>query len=241
MRKRSVLNGFTTITAACLFVACGDDPSPVKPSPLSTSPFAGIEVVGPDSLGAGQSAQFVANIRLVDGTTKSATGMPNLRWRSSNLSVMSVSNSGLVTAANLSGLSGLDEALITAEIAPEGAVQGTRKVVLTQVTNGLYTLSVSAQSVTAGSPLTVTWAVPGGGSPSDWIAIYKVGSSHFAYGDIWWSYTQGSSAGTFTIPAPGQPGLYEFRYFVDDGFEMTAKSSVIEVTPAIIAGRRPTP
>ncbi len=100
--------------------------SPVKPSQLSPSEFAGIEVSGPDGLRAGQSAQFVANIRQADGTTKSATSMPNLRWRSSDTSVMSVSNSGVVTAAP----SGLGEAVITADITPLGTVQGTRKVVI---------------------------------------------------------------------------------------------------------------
>jgi hypothetical protein len=119
-----------TIAAVGLFVACGDDPSPVKPSPLNPSPAASIEVIGPDSLGAGQSAQFVANIRQVDGTTKSATSMPNLKWTSSNPSVMFVSSSGVVTVAD----PGFDpiggEATITAEITPSGAAQGTRKVVI---------------------------------------------------------------------------------------------------------------
>jgi hypothetical protein len=84
MRKRTVLYRSLMIVAVGLFVACGDDPSPVKPSPLSPSPFASIQVMGPDSVASGQSAQFVANIRQADGTTKSATSMPNLGWFSSN-------------------------------------------------------------------------------------------------------------------------------------------------------------
>ena len=120
MRKRSVLYGLLTITAVCLSVACGDDP-------LTTpSQIARIEVVGPDSLRAGQSAQFVAHIRQPDGTTKSATSMPNLRWRSSNPSVMSVSKSGVVTAIP----SGIGEAVITAELTSLVPSEGTRKVVI---------------------------------------------------------------------------------------------------------------
>ena len=124
MRKHSVLHGSLTIAAVSLLVACGSDPSPVRPSPPSPSEFAAIEVIGPDSLRAGQSAQFVANIRQADGTTKSATSMPNLRWTSSNWEVMSVSNSGVVTATS----SGFGEAMITAEITPTGAVHGSRRV-----------------------------------------------------------------------------------------------------------------
>jgi hypothetical protein len=163
MRKRSVLYVCVTIAAVGLLAACRD-PAPVKPSPLSQSEFVGIEVTGPDSLGAGQSAQFVANIRQVDGTTKSATNMPNLRWRSSNTSVMSVSDSGVVTATQ----SAVGEALITADITPLGAVQGTRKVVIRPKAVVTVALEVTQQdtseqvsyvvklSESAGVPATVT-------------------------------------------------------------------------------------
>ena len=44
-----------------------------QPNPAQCAPFAAIQVVGPDSVAAGQSVQFVATIRQADGTTKSAT------------------------------------------------------------------------------------------------------------------------------------------------------------------------
>ena len=121
MRNRSVFYVVLTMAAAGLLAACGDDPSPVQPSKPSLPQSTAIEVVGPDSLFSGQSAQFVANIRLTDGTTKSATAMPNLRWRSSNPAVMSVSNSGMVTAASW----GPGEAVITAEMTSSGVVLRT--------------------------------------------------------------------------------------------------------------------
>jgi len=168
MRRPAVLYGSLALAAICFVVACGDDPSTVKPSPLNPSPAASIEVIGPDSLGASESAQFVARIRQVDGTTKSATSMPNLRWSSSNPSVMFVSNSGVVTVAD----PGLDpvvgEAMITAEITPPGAVQGTRKVVIRpkavitatleagpQATPGQYVFTLKFTE-SAGVPATVT-------------------------------------------------------------------------------------
>ena len=126
MRKHSVLHGSLTIAAVSLLVACGSDPSPLSPSLPSPSEFAGIEVIGPDSLRSGQSAQFVANIRQADGTTKSVTSMPNLRWHSSNPSVISIGSSGVATATPFE----VGEAVITADITPQGTVQGTRKVVI---------------------------------------------------------------------------------------------------------------
>ena len=161
MRRRAVLYGSLAI-AVGLFVACGDDPSPVKPSQLSPSPFASIEVIGPDLVFGGHSAQFVANIRQADGTTKSATSMPGLRWRSSNPSVMSVNSSGVVTASG----SESGEAMISAEFTTPGALQGTRKVlirpavtaaleVVPQGTPGQYVFSLKLTE-SAGVPATVT-------------------------------------------------------------------------------------
>ena len=138
MRKRSVLYGVLTITAVCLSVACGDDP------PTTPTQIARIQVIGPDSIRAGQSAQLVANIRQADGTTKSATSMPNLSWRSSNPSVISVSNSGMVTATP----SGFGEAVITAEMTSLFPFEGTRKVVIVPKSVVTGTLEVTQSRTT---------------------------------------------------------------------------------------------
>ena len=227
MRRRAVFNSSCAIAIACLFVACSED-APNKPSPVSASPIASIQVIGPDSIYRGESVQFVASIRQSDGTTKSATSLPNLRWTSSDTSVLLVNNSGVARVTD--GMEGLGEAVITASITDQANVQGSRAISVQPPRPSPYALSVSAQSVTAGSSLSVSWVAPVGSSPYDWIAIYKVGASSIDYDDIWWDYTKGAPTGTFTIRAPSEPGLYEFRYFLDDGFEMVAKSSLIEVT-----------
>jgi hypothetical protein len=228
MQTRAVLFGSLTLAAVGLFVACGDDPSPVKPSPISASPIASVQVIGPDSIYRGESVQFVASIRRSDGTTKSATSLPNLRWASSDMSVLLVNSSGVVRVTD--GMEGLGEAAITASFTDLANVQGSRVISVQPPRPSPYVLSVSADRVTVGSPLSVSWVAPHGRSPSDWISIYKTGSRNEAYDDIWWDYTQGATTGTFSIRAPTAPGLYEFRYFLDDCFEMVAKSSLIEVT-----------
>ncbi len=227
MRGRALLNSSLVIATACVFVACSEEP-PTKPSPISSSPIASVQVIGPDSIYRGESVQFVASIRQSDGTTKSATSMPNLRWASSDTSLLLVNSSGVVRVTD--GMEGLGEAVITASFTDLANVQGSRVISVQPPRPSPYTLSVSAERVTAGSPLSVSWVAPLGQSPFDWISIYKPGSRNEAYGDIWWDYTQGATTGTFTIRAPAEPGLYEFRYFLDDGFEMVAKSSLIEVT-----------
>jgi hypothetical protein len=119
------------LAAIGLVVACGDDPSPVKPSPLTPSPFAAIQVMGPDSIGTGETAQFVASLRQADGTTKSATSMPNLKWASSNTAVMFVSSSGVVTASDsIYGESVFGKTVISAELVGQPSLRGTREVVI---------------------------------------------------------------------------------------------------------------
>ena len=234
MRGRAVLNSSLAIATACLFSACSEE-APAKPSPISSSPIASIQVVGPDAIYRGESVQFLASIRQADGTTKSATSMPNLRWASSDTSVLLVNSSGVVRVTD--GMEGVGEAVITASLTDVTNVQGSRVISVQPARPSPYALSVSAETVPAGGSLSVSWVAPFGRSPYDWISIYKVGSRSEAYDDIWWDYTKGATTGTFTIRAPAEPGLYEFRYFLDDGFEMVAKSVVIEVTTAAPASR----
>jgi hypothetical protein len=47
--------------------------------------------------------------------------------------------------------------------------------------------------------------------------------------DDWYGLTNGATTGTRTVTAPTQPGLYEFRYVVDDGVFEVARSSPVTV------------
>jgi len=136
MRMRTVLYGSLAMAAVGLLAACSED-TPTKPSQPGAT-FVSIQVMGPDSLVAGQSAQFVANIQQADGTTKSATSMPNLRWRSSIPTLLSVSSSGLATATW-----GFGEAVITADFTSPTFVQGTRVVSILRAVTGTIEVSQS--------------------------------------------------------------------------------------------------
>jgi hypothetical protein len=88
------------------------------------------------------------------------------------------------------------------------------------------TLTPSANTVSPGGPLSVTWSTPFAG-PSDWIALLAVGSGSDERA-AWWQSTAGATSGTLTLFAPSHPGEYEFRYLVDDHIEV-ARSSVVTV------------
>jgi hypothetical protein len=90
-------------------------------------------------------------------------------------------------------------------------------------------LTVSSNRVAPGSQLSVSWVAPGGRSTGDWIGFFRVGSPSTTYLQGWWDYTNAARSGTFTFNAPDQPGEYEFRYLVDDGFVDAARSGPVTV------------
>jgi hypothetical protein len=93
---------------------------------------------------------------------------------------------------------------------------------------GTYTLTPSASAVVPGGQLNVSWtaSIKGG---NDWIALFKKGDSTLAPISDWVGWTDGATAGTFTISAPALAGQYEFRYFLNDGWAEAARSSVVTV------------
>lgn len=94
--------------------------------------------------------------------------------------------------------------------------------------DGTYTLAPSQHTVAPGGELSISWTAPRG-SVWDWIGLFKLGDPSTNYESGWWKYTDGARSGTFTLSAPSQPGQYEFRYLLDDGFVDTVRSSPVTV------------
>lgn len=92
---------------------------------------------------------------------------------------------------------------------------------------GTFILTPSTNSVARGAELSVTWTVSSAGEGSDWIAFSKVNDPNTLH--AWSAFTEGKTSGTFTLRAPGQAGLYEFRYLVDDSYSEAARSTVVTV------------
>jgi hypothetical protein len=91
-----------------------------------------------------------------------------------------------------------------------------------------YTLTPSVTSLTPGAPFSVIWTAPDGRPPSDWIGLYIAGDPSFNY--VWWLYTGGTTSSSVTLIAPLQPGMYEFRYLLDDGYTEAVRSATFTVT-----------
>ncbi|HEV3183662.1 MAG TPA: alkaline phosphatase family protein [Xanthobacteraceae bacterium] len=93
-------------------------------------------------------------------------------------------------------------------------------------------LIANAVRLSAGpEEISVKWsALPGDATAKSWIGLYKAGSPDDANNpSIKWAYTGGIAAGTWSTIAPGNPGVYEFRYFRDEGYDVRARSVTFTV------------
>lgn len=170
-RRHTFLYASLTAALIGLFVACDKDPLPTNPTRLSAPAIATVQIVGPGEVASGHAVQFTASIRQVDGTTKSALGMANLRWVSSNTSMLTVSQSGLVTAsASAKG----GEATITVDLSNQPGVRATREILVQP--EGTYRIIGSVREA-------ATPSVPIAGA-----RVEVVSSSNFAITDATGQY-----------------------------------------------------
>jgi hypothetical protein len=104
-----------------LAIACGDEPTSRVPTQPSDPFIRGVELVGPDTVAPGQSAQFGIRIRLSDNTVKAPA---SVRWLSTG-TVLTVDDSGLATARPQLG-----EDVLTAEVTTDGLIRRLTREVL---------------------------------------------------------------------------------------------------------------
>lgn len=72
-----------------------------------------------------------------------------------------------------------------------------------------HTVTASPSQAGPGDTITVSWTAPAGHQPSDWIDLYRSGSSApMSTRQVGTSATSGS----LTFKAPLTPGTYEFHY-----------------------------
>lgn len=75
----------------------------------------------------------------------------------------------------------------------------------------------------------MTFTLSGGlGGPSDWIALAATSAPDTSY--IGYMYPgSGVTTGTWTVSMPQQPGTYEFRLFLNNGYTRVATSPAVTV------------
>jgi len=95
------------------------------------------------------------------------------------------------------------------------------------VTGGGYTLTAAPGSLNPGGALSVSWTAPSGRPTNDWIGLFQVGAASSSY--VWYQYTNGATSGTFNLTAPSTLAQYEFRYLLQNGYNLATTSNAITV------------
>jgi len=112
---------------------------------------------------------------------------------------------------------------------------GESRTLTSGFTYEFATLSVDPISVPPAGQFNVTWTASSGRSFLDWIGLFKTGTSNLEY--IWYEYTNGTTSGTVRFTAPVQPGQYQFRYLLDDGYVDVVRTASVTVGALSASGQ----
>ena len=91
-------------------------------------------------------------------------------------------------------------------------------------------LQAGVTTVKCGGVIPAGWSLfSGKRTPQDWIGLYAPGARNEDF--MSWKYVTDANHGGLTLEAPDQPGTYEMRYLLENGFESVATSMRIVVVP----------
>ncbi len=229
MPKASVITHLIAAFAALASIA-GCDRSPVSPSPATASASSAparlttptVNLIQPTVGLIGDTVQIIGtgfetgSTLTLDGVAARITGMSDT----------------VIHAIVPAHAAGVVDVIVKNRAGQVSSLAGA-------FTYQTVTVTAGPSVVTAGiGTLNVSWAAPKGRTVLDWVGLLKVGEPSTSYSNRWWQYTNGIAAATVTIAAPTEPGEYELRYLVDDGFTDVARSGPITVRPSASASMR---
>jgi subtilisin family serine protease len=202
-------NGYTR-AATSPPVTVATPPSPV---PVLTS-------LSPTSTPTGTTSFTLT----VNGSGFATTSV--VRWNGADRSTTFVSSSQLRATIPASDRASAGTAEVTVfSPAPGGGTSAPLTFTITPAS----ALSVSATSAPRGGSVTVT-LTNGYGGTQDWLALAASGAGNSQY--LQWIYVgPGVTTRTWTVTMPTNPGTYEFRYFLNNGYTRAATSPTVTVTP----------
>jgi hypothetical protein len=147
-----------------------------------------------------------------------------VNWNGSPRATTFVSNTQLRATIAAADIAAIGRAQVTVFTpAPAG---GTSLSLPFAIVQGA-TLSVSTTTAAPGTSVTVT--LRGGlGGWADWIAFAPTSAPNISY--LAYTYIgNGVTTRTWTVAMPQQPGTYEFRLFLNNGYSRTATSPTVTV------------
>ncbi|HXH29467.1 MAG TPA: hypothetical protein VNJ01_01520 [Bacteriovoracaceae bacterium] len=91
-----------------------------------------------------------------------------------------------------------------------------------------YAVSSSSLKVAPGGDLQVSWKVDQAAA-NDWVGLFKVGEANYR----WFFHVNGLTSGSYSLQAPSEPGIYEFRYSVNNQYIVKATSAPITIEASV--------
>ncbi|NIY18217.1 MAG: hypothetical protein GWM98_26810, partial [Nitrospinaceae bacterium] len=110
-----------------------------------------------------------------------------------------------------------------------------------KVLSSTATINVTKTKAEPGATLFINFSGITEPAPKDWIALYGVDAPNDQYGE--WEYLDAKANGTVTFLAPGKPGIYEARLFLDwpsGGYYDVARTEKIQVGDVVEKPAAPT-
>jgi hypothetical protein len=200
------------LSCVAMTAGCGDN-EPLAPSP--PAPFA-VNTISPT---AG-----------LPGQTVSITGSGFLRCAILSFGGTQASSNVLASTRISATVPQLPAATVDIVVVNPDGQRGTLAAAFSiepvSSESRMVSLTASPRIVASGGDLSVDWAVSARNSSADWIGFFGIGVPSTSYQDGYWQYVGDGLSGTQTFKAPLQPGEYEFRYLLDDGFVDVARAPV---------------
>ncbi|HME08904.1 MAG TPA: hypothetical protein VKG25_17730, partial [Bryobacteraceae bacterium] len=206
----------TVKTAVTIKAASVVDPTKFSSATVTLIPPPPVSVtVSPAAanLGASQTKKFSATV--------TGSGNTGVTWKLHPV-VGSLSPAGLYTAPG--NITTQQTATVTATSLSDATKFASATVTLTPSTPAAsQAVSVTITQTAKGWQL--AWTAPSGRPATDWLGLSSLHAPN--WWTVWSEYTNGATGGSFTIPAPSAPGIYELRYFSQDTYTILTRSSPV--------------
>ncbi len=201
------------LLVSSVVLACGSKPAgPTAPAPTSVAVFA-ISPTNGSTLGA--------TMVTITGSGFQPGATVTLGTAAMNVTVLNGTTITATVAAHA-------VATVDVVVINPGGASGRLAGAFAYTEPAPYSVAATPETVTAGDRITVRWTAPRGGG-LDWVGLFRSGDSNEDY--RWYEYTNGGLFGTLIVTAPNDPGRYEFRYLLDDGYVDTARSNTVTIVP----------
>ena len=215
-----------TVTATFSDGATATASTMVPGAPVSAAPPPTLTSISPAAVGVGGGAFTLT----ATGTDFVSTSVVQVNGSPRATAFVSATQlTATVPASDTASVGALSITVVTP--APGGGISAIQPLTVRGTS-----LTVSATTAHPGDSITATLTNSPGGS-TDWLGLAPVGSPDTTFLQ-WIPVGAGLTNRTWTVTMPATVGLYEFRFYPNNGYTVSARSPAVSVATSI-PGTRP--